>query len=125
MYGIFFMGISVEVYLSAFFPRGSGEDVKSKGNQLVGVGQTCRGSFLEFFKMFEQCSADPACPVCPVGIHGDTFETVKQQSYELDFVSGVHWQVDAGAPGADRTSNYQVGRFNAGASISFLILTQN
>ena len=50
----------------------------------------CKGSFLQFFEVFKQCTADPAGPVRPVGIHRNAFEPGEQQLDELDVFRGVH-----------------------------------
>lgn len=73
-----------------FFPRGPGENCKSRGNQLGVVYLTCRFSFLQFIKIFKQSAPDPAGPVRPVGIHGDAFQAFEQQSYKLGFFGGIH-----------------------------------
>ena len=62
----FLMGKSAQFGRSAFFPGGSGENFEGRGNQLVRICLTCRCSFLQLLRFFEQPTPDPAGPVCPV-----------------------------------------------------------
>src|ERR1051325_3839151 len=64
--GIFFMEKNGTVDLSAFFPRGPGENIECRGNQFGNVCLTYRYSFLEIFKGFEKPTAQSAGPVRPI-----------------------------------------------------------